>query len=230
MSLLQQWARALRQAEPYDGPWPRAGERPNSAEAWFTNADARMRPRASLLGHQLYFLPGHDELTVTAYNFPQLHARFNDMQERAGIFPPYRLVIGRDVPGKATVQSNTRTVRVDLSILNRDDFDGFQFWLGHELGHAWQHQNPSHRRIPIRDRRVATGDQWESEADIFAYCLTNDRTSILRGMNGLSQGGGENHAPRAARQGAVASAQPDDCLPFRINTIPHFLRRFPQRQ
>lgn len=230
MPLLQLWKK--RSSPLYDGPWPRPGMEPFTADAWFTNPDARLRPVSPLIFRysQLHYLPGDNGLTVTPSNFPALHARFQAMQKEAGIHPAYQLVIDRKVASKASVDLQKRIVHVDLEILNRSDFEGFQFWIGHELGHAWQHQHPNRQRIPIRDQRVSEQQKWDSEADIFARCLSGDLTSILRGMNGLSQDGDNTHAPRAARQGAVAAAHWSDCLSFtyRIaDILPGYLRARP---
>lgn len=228
------WKEALRKLLPYNGPWPKPDAAPFSADAYFTNPDPRLRPRHLIVptSSPMYFRDGEDKVEVTKSNFPQLHSLFTQMQWKAGIKEPYRLFIGRDVPSKASIlkHGDRREIKVDLSILNRSDWSSFQFWMSHELGHAWQYANPE-PRVPIRDTRVEPQQRYEVSADIFAMCLATDRPGILRGMNGLSNFNSEHHPARDVRQNSVKIATNGDCATFGLwPNVPPLLRALPHQR
>lgn len=231
----QLWKDALRKLMPYDGPWPRPGAAPFSADAYFTNPDARLRPKQPLLAlanAPLYFRDGQDKVEVTPFNFPALHTQFTLMQWKAGLTEPYKLYIGRDVPSKASIlkHGDRREIKLDLGILNRSDWSSVQFWLGHELGHAWQYANPE-PRIPMRDPRVEPKQQYEVSADIFSMCLATDRGGILRGMSRLSVHNSESHPGREIRQDSVKAATHGDCQIFGLwPPVPPLLQARPKQR
>lgn len=206
--------------KPLSWPWPQQPRtappppkpEPHSRDAYFTNPDMRLRPREPSLGPILYFTPSNPRLEVTSWNFPEMHAEFMRMQTALGL-SGYRLFIIPEYRSGAFVSYNPRQVNVGANFLNQMNYDGVNWVLGHELGHAWRHANPKaptlRSSLPLTQGTHVS----EVEADIVSACLEGNVARTLNGMQILKNPiDRELHPSGAKRRQYVASTPLSQCI------------------
>lgn len=188
---------------------------------FFTNPDPRLRPQAKLedyssvpmtVNGRRISVPTSYKVTPSA--FPQLHARFLELQKQAGI-TPHQLIIREHF---ARVSRRDGLITIGLSFLNSHSFDDIEFAIGHEIGHGWHEQNPHAKpiiRVPINPAHMP-----EVLADLFARCLTQNEKAAIRTLQGL--GNPDKYHPEPnLRIAAVQQMQPQDCVEsFNVSAQP----------
>ncbi|PZP85234.1 MAG: hypothetical protein DI582_06610 [Azospirillum brasilense] len=206
---------------PLQWDFPRTPPRPYSREAFFTNPDARLRPREPLIGPQLYFTQEPKKLAVNQWNFPEINAEFLRIRSALGLHE-YNLFIIPDYPNGATVRYNSKEVLIGTNFLNDLNYDGIRWVLGHELGHelghAWRfnHQKAPHLRSALPLKR--DGHVSEVEADIIAACLDGNISRTLRGMEVLNaKNDGQLHPSAENRRAYVQNTPLAQCAILSIH-------------
>jgi hypothetical protein len=206
-----------RDQSPLIASWPSADN--SRPKVYFTNLDARLRPVEPSVGPQIYFMTKGEDLKVTPYNFPELHALFEQFKRHASS-EPYSLYIAEYYPNKAYIDRTKQTITISLDQLNMNSFESIQFLMGHELGHLW-HDKHAHKHSSLPHHQAFTAEKFlEVEADMFARCLSGNTQAIMRGirMMGINQEG-DTHPSTQRRLAAVIATSPYDCIPFGLNSL-----------
>jgi hypothetical protein len=191
--------------------------RPHSLEALFTNPDPRLRPRESVIGPQMYFIPLQQKLAVTQWNFPEIHEVFTQISQRLGV-SDYRLSILPNHPDGAVVRYRDKEVLIGANFLNSMTFDSVHWLLGHELGHAWRNKNPDAPQLRSARPMASASHAGEIEADIVSLCMHKDHATIMRGMKVLRrETDGAQHPSRANRIASIEQTPLYEC----ISMLPH---------
>lgn len=197
-------------------------------DALFTNPDARLRPRNLLEGYAFTRQKIDQKITLvpisyrlSADAFPELHTRLMQMQHRASITSIEVAIY----PDSARISHTDGLIKIGLHALNRMTFDEMEAALAHEFGHAWRAAHPKAIGPAIRHPNVAPHQLAESEADIFARCLTNNSTQTANMLARLEPPRDIYHPRPNIRAAVVRNSTPADCVAF--NLVPAHSPREP---
>ena len=201
---------------------------PHSAGVYFTNADARLRPRESFIGPQLYFLDDTSRLEITPYNFPELYADLKRMERHADVHG-YRFYILPVVANIARHIPSERAIILSAQQMSAQKYEDFLFWAGHEIGHAWRFAHDRAKPVPIHggnfinhrdytNQKVDTAKRDEVEADLAAACLLGSIQPALNAFENFRKYGESSEYPSTERRiAALKAMSPFDCTHFDLN-------------
>lgn len=189
----------------------------------FTNPDPRLRPNpaapADAYASRRVRVGNHYELEpysyrITQTTFPALHTQLSALQLKAGI-PHYQMVAVPYLERGAFIDPDNRIINIGINHLNTQSFSAIVFAFSHEFGHGWRTQHP-HAPSPGQVARFPAHQQREVEADIFARCLTQDKTGAIAALRQLGRPKDNLHPLSAARAAAVATVTEADCSIFNL--------------